>query len=252
MSYMTYLIKVIFLPDTASACLEVNMTKLHQGQRIVVFGASGATGRLILEELAQLSVSITAVVRPGSEGTISSFSGIEIAIGSPNDLTFLRQVIKTGDIIISALGQNRATRSPWSAMKSPTDILESSTRAIMEVADSKQVDRVIYLSAYGVGSDWRKLPWWMRLVINMSNVKYAYNDHGKAEDIISRHSTASTILKPVMLVDGSDYCEPIEMKQGASTPALSKINRKAIAKYIGAAILNDRFPKSSPVELRGL
>jgi uncharacterized protein YbjT (DUF2867 family) len=228
------------------------MNKLQQGQRIVIFGASGATGRLIVEELAKLPVLITAVVRPGSEGMLSSFSGIEIAIGSPTDLTFLKQVINKGDIVISALGQNRVTRSPWSAMKSPTDILESSARAIMEVADAKQVDRVIYLSAYGVGIDWRKLPWWMRLVINMSNVKHAYNDHGNAEDIISRHSTASTILKPVILVDGSDYCEPVEIKQGASTPALAKINRKAIAKYIGAAILNDGFPKSSPVELRGL
>jgi hypothetical protein len=59
-------------------------------------------------------------------------------------------------------------------------------------------------------------------------------------------------LKPVLLVNGSDYCEPVEIKQGASTSALAKINRKAIAKYIGAAILNDGFPKSPAVELRGL
>jgi putative NADH-flavin reductase len=227
------------------------MTELMQGQRLVVFGASGATGRLILEELAHLPVSVTAVVRPGSEGKLSGYSGIEIAKGSPDNLKFLNEVIKKGDIIISALGQNRITRNPWSSMQSPINILESSARAIMEVADAKQINRIIYVSAYGVGPDWQKLPWWMRLVINTSNIKHAYNDHAKAEEIISQHSTASIILKPVLLVDGNDYCEPLEINQGVATPALAKINRKAIAKYI-VRIVKDGRSKSSPIELRGL
>lgn len=227
------------------------MNKSNPGQRVVVFGASGATGRLIVEELAQLPVSITAVVRPGSEVKLPSHSGTKIAKGSPTDINFLKQIIRKGDIVISALGQNRATRSPWAAMKSPIDILENSTKAILEVADANEVARFIYLSAYGVGKDWGKLPWWMRLIINTSNVKYAYRDHGKAEVVISQHSTTSTILKPVILVDGNEYCAPVEIEHGAPTSALAKINRRAIAKYIVNGISKEDFLNFSHIELRG-
>jgi len=228
------------------------MNQLHPGQGIVVFGASGATGRLILEELAKMPVSVTAVVRPGSESALSSYPGLKIVQGSPTDLNFIKQVIKKGDIVISALGQNRATRCPWAAMKSPVDLLERSAKAIMEAADANEAARFIYVSAYGVGRDWGKLPWWMRLIINMSNVKHAYRDHGKAEAVISQHATASTILKPVILVDGNDYCEPVEIEPGNSPSPLAKINRKAIAKYIVTKISKKDFLKLSLVELRGI
>jgi len=70
--------------------------------------------------------------------------------------------------------------------------------------------------------------------------------------VISQHATASTILKPVILVDGNDYCEPVEIEPGNSPSPLAKINRKAIAKYIVTKISKKDFLKLSLVELRGI
>jgi len=217
--------------------------------RAIVFGATGATGRLIIDELSKLPISVIAVERPEGKTLGTEHPNLKIVRGSPTDDKFVKSLVKKGDIVVSALGPSRASRNPWARVVSPLDLMQKSVEAILKACDENGASKFIYMSAYGVGVDWTKLPWWMRFMVRVSNVIYAYEDHGQAEALVPRYKTPVVILKPVILVDGDRNVNPhVAGKERLSSFAM--INRRAVATHI-AKILTEPATRHVVQELYG-
>ena len=218
--------------------------------RVIVFGASGATGRLIVHELLQEDkILVLAVLRPESRGLELQHSRLRVVLGSPEDPRFVEGLVQKGDIVISALGQNRKTRNPWSPMRSPINLMEVAISNILNACDKKGASRFLYMSAFGAGSDWLRLPSWMRFFVQISNVRYAYADHGRAEALVRKFKTPVTILKPTILVDGQSHTNP-KVVTDQPVSSLARINRKAIATYL-RSLVRGAESASERVELTG-
>jgi uncharacterized protein YbjT (DUF2867 family) len=199
--------------------------------RVVVFGATGATGRHFLKLIqGQTQRPIVAIVRPG-RAHLKSGEGIQVIEGESTNPHFVESTLADGDLVISFLGQNRKTRSPWSPLTSPKDTLEQSTRNIIRVLEKRKGAALIYTSAYGVDGDWNKLPLWFRGVILMSNVRHAYADHAKAEQLIRNSRLPYLIVKPVLLVDGEKAARAVELRD-EPVSAFAQVNRQALARFV--------------------
>ena len=78
--------------------------------KALVLGASGATGKLVVQQLVKKNIKVRAVVRESAiiPGQISNDKSIEIIKGNINDFEIakIKELVKDCDCVICCLGHN--------------------------------------------------------------------------------------------------------------------------------------------------
>ena len=109
--------------------------------------------------------------------------------------------------------------------------------SILQAMQREGVRRIVYVSAYGAGDSWLRIPWWGRAFLRLSKVRYSMADHTRSERLLSGSGTDWTALRP-MLLDDTRCAQPARpMRQGDSL--MSKVSREALARTV-LAMLGDR------------
>ncbi len=168
--------------------------------KILLLGASGRTGRLILKELLKTEHQIYFQVRNINKIDFD-FLNAEAVIADPNDESFCQKYFSQVDIIICALNVSRNTDWPWSQLRSPKNLL-SSTAKNLNLYTSNNT-QIIYISAWGVNESWEDIPFWFRWTVKYSQIKWPYQDHGLAENEIRSGNNTYTIYRPVGLINAA-------------------------------------------------
>ncbi len=204
--------------------------------KLVVFGASGATGRHLGSLAAAAGWSVRAFVR--SEEARGRVGGAqESVVGDPTDPAVVADAIRGADAVAVCLGISRRTRSPFAPLVSPPDLTSRAVASILQAMQREGVRRIVYVSAYGAGDSWVRIPWWGRAFLRLSKVRYSMADHTRSERLLSGSGTDWTALRP-MLLDDTRCTQPARpMRQGDSL--LSKVSREALARTV-LAMLGDR------------
>jgi putative NADH-flavin reductase len=204
--------------------------------RVVVFGASGGTGQFTVEKLKILGHTVIAVGRKTSRFQFAQGPNLIIKTGDLADYNFIRSVLDGSEAVVSALGQNFKTRNPWSALTSPSDFLSTTMKRIVDVQTQLGIKRLVYLSAYGVGDDFSKLPLIAKFVVKSSNIKTVYEDHAKAESEIRKSDLQWTIVQPPGLTDS--HIEVPLVDKGMPKSSLARTSRRSVGAYL-ANIVDD-------------
>jgi putative NADH-flavin reductase len=79
--------------------------------KLVVLGANGRTGKLVIETALEKGVDVTAVVRSANKKLSRSHNRLAYAIGDPCDPRFLTGIMHNQDVVISTLGGRLPQRS---------------------------------------------------------------------------------------------------------------------------------------------
>ena len=95
-------------------------TPLTAAPKILILGATGPTGRLIVAQALARGYDVTALVR--SPEKLSDLQGAKLIVGDARDESTLRQALEGRDAVISALG------TPASPLRDVT-LLSTATRA---------------------------------------------------------------------------------------------------------------------------
>src|SRR5690242_17949379 len=106
---------------------------------LVVLGATGGTGRLVVEQALAAGHTVTALVRSPEKLTISN-PNLHVVVGQATDPSAVARVLDRADAVISTLGGGGS-------------VISDSTRAIVEAAHKAGVNRVILLSSFLVERD---------------------------------------------------------------------------------------------------
>jgi uncharacterized protein YbjT (DUF2867 family) len=200
-----------------------------------VFGASGATGRHVVSLAAKDGWSVRAVVR--SETQRSTLTGAdESIVGDPTEPDDVAQVMGGADAVAVCLGISRRTRSPFAPLVSPADLTSRSVATIVQAMQHAGVRRIVYVSAFGAGDSWPRIPWWGRAFLQLSQVRHSMVDHTRSEHLLAASSLEWTTLRPMLLDDAPSARPAQEMRPGDSL--LSKVSRESLARTI-VAVLGD-------------
>ena len=203
--------------------------------RLVVFGASGATGQHVVSLAAKDGWSVRAVVR--SETPRSTLTGAdESIVGDPTDLDDVARVMGGADAVAVCLGISRRTRSPFAPLVSPADLTSRSVAAIVQAMQRAGVRRIVYVSAFGAGDSWPRIPWWGRAFLLLSRVRHSMVDHTRSESLLAGSGLDWTALRPMLLDDTPSELPAQEMRPGDSL--LSKVSRESLARMV-MAVLGD-------------
>lgn len=198
-------------------------------RKIIVFGATGNTGKEICKELQANKLNFSVFVRKGSESKLNS-SKNSIIFGNVLDLVDLERAKESNNYtdIIIALG-SRDFRTG--------DIRSKGTENIIKtlISDRKHT-RVHVISANGVGKSWKNLSWIEKLICKFLIPK-AMKDHELQEKIIQNYIDHYHIIRPVGLTNENGIGKVISEKEKALP--FKKVSRANVAKYLVESLIKN-------------
>ena len=106
---------------------------------VVVFGATGETGRLLTEQALRAGHTVTAFVRDPARMPIVH-ERLRVVRGDVLDSSSVDRVIPGQDAVLSALG---------STARDPAPVLSDGVRRILDAMERSRVRRIVALSAAG-------------------------------------------------------------------------------------------------------
>ncbi|MEO7214477.1 NAD(P)H-binding protein [Mucilaginibacter sp.] len=212
--------------------------------RILILGATGRTGKLILQEALQQGYEVNVLVRDRS--LMSVHPVLTVFEGSPADSKMLNNAMKGCDAILSALNISRNSDFPWARLRTPQDFLSKVAELIIDLAPQNNIDRIIITSAWGTSDTRGEIPWWFKWVIDNSNVGVAYSDHERQEGLFAASVLNYTIVRPSGLVNSAKRKPVIVSLNNQPKPRFT-ISRGDVAGFILQVLQDNLFVRQMPV-----
>jgi putative NADH-flavin reductase len=158
--------------------------------KVVVFGATGTVGRLVVEQALQQGHAVTAFTRNPARMP-QQHERLQIAAGDVTDLDPVQRVVSGQDAVIVTLGAGRKG-----------NVRADGTRTIVEAMERTGVRRLICQSTLGVGDSRGNLNFLWKYVMFGLLLRAAYDDHVRQEEYVKRSSLGWTIVRPSAFTDG--------------------------------------------------
>jgi putative NADH-flavin reductase len=202
--------------------------------RIVVFGASGKTGSLLVEQALKAGHEVVAYVRrPGS--VTSESPKLKVVVGRLSDTVALKNAITGADACLSTLGGGSLT-------KSNSEVLDGIS-TILGIMEAVAVPRFVYLSSIGTGESRYYMPQPIRFLIVNVMLRVPLADHTTNEKRIAASKLQWTVVRPGSLTDGpltENLKHGSEKTKLTGNPGISRANVAAfmLAQLADTAYVN--------------
>lgn len=158
--------------------------------KIVVLGATGATGRQIVDQAVGRGHDVVAYVRRPE--ALEPKEGVTIAAGQLADQPTLQSILKGADAVLCCLGTHELRN---------VDFMQKSLPCVTGAMQAADVHRLILLSAYGVGETSRSASLLARFLYR-TVVSSVYKDKADLEAALAQSGLKWTIIYPVILTNG--------------------------------------------------
>ena len=204
---------------------------------VLLIGANKGLGYQVLKELLSKKITVNCLIR--RKGLINFESKyLNIFYGDATNLSDLKNSIGNSECIISTINVQRKNIFPWSRLtNSKTTISDFAKNSI--IASEDKINRIITISAWGVGESMEKIPKLFKFLIKFSNLKYPYIDHDIHEKVIENSNLNWTIIRPTALTNETKYHDIEEFKGKRKINKIT-IGRKSLAKYV-VKIIDDKY-----------
>lgn len=212
--------------------------------RILILGATGRTGKHILEQALHKGHIIHVLVRDKSKLHLAH-NQLHIFEGSPADIAAVEQAMHGCEAVLSALNISRTSDFPCAALRTPKDFLSDTMNKIIAVCNTLRCKRIVVATAWGVNETKKEIPGWFRWFIDNSNIKYPYLDHGVVENLLKASSLDWTVIRPVGLINSSKEKKVRVSFNGLPKPGLT-ISRRNVARFMIAALEENVYIKELP------
>lgn len=159
--------------------------------RIIVFGASGSTGRCLVDQALGGGDQVTAFVRNAERAAFDDHERLRVIEGDIHDEPQVRAAIAGHDEVYFTLGAKLFARG----------VRESATRNIITAMEAVGVSRLISMSSYGVGDTEELLPAFTKYIVVPFMLRRTFDDHFAQETLIEASSLDWTIVRPPYLTN---------------------------------------------------
>ncbi len=163
--------------------------------KLLVFGASGATGIQVVEQALTLGRAVTAFVRDPAKIEIKN-ANLAIVQGDIMDESTVRSAFDNHDAVICCLGT--------SPNKVET-VRSDGTANILHAMEQTDTRRLITQTSLGYADGKATLnrsPWIFKHIIVPLFLKKAFEDHERQEEIVRQSPVDWTIVRPGGLTNG--------------------------------------------------
>jgi len=213
--------------------------------RILILGSTGRTGKHLLELALQRGHIVHALVRDKKKIMLND-PNLMLFEGSPLDKAALESAMKECQAVLSALNVSRNSDWPWSKLRSPENFLSASMKNIIELAPKQNIQRIIFISAWGVCETKKDIPGWFRWLIDHSNVRYPYLDHERQEELLKPTALEWTAVRAAGLTNSKKQKEVIVSLKNDPKPHLM-VGRRSVAAFMLDVLEKNLYVREMPV-----
>jgi putative NADH-flavin reductase len=187
--------------------------------KLIVVGATGRTGRHVIDEALMRGHSVTAVV--SQTGSLDPRDGLLVAPGDPLQTHDLERLLPRHDAVISCLGR-RSRADP--------SLLRDAAAATVATMASSGLRRYLLVSQGLLFPGWNP----MLLILRLMLRSYVADSSGM-ERLVSASDTDWTIVRPPRLLDGG-AAHGYKVKVGARPSGSSAMQRRDLAAFMVDAV----------------
>ncbi len=188
--------------------------------KVAIFGSTGPTGRLLVQQALDVGHQVTAVARTPTLLDIHH-PRLSVMQGDVLDAQRVEQAIVDQDAVLCTLGVK-----PWRVGTT----LSEGTRNIVGAMQRRGVRRLIVLSSYGVSESWQFATlshrFWIWLIL-----RGIYRDKARQDEVLRASDRDWVLVRPPRLTNGprvGRYRVAREMRLGVN----ASISRADVAEFM--------------------
>jgi putative NADH-flavin reductase len=189
--------------------------------RLLVFGATGGTGREVVLQALERGHEVTAFVRDPA-ALDAALGRVRVLQGDATDAKAVAAAVPGHDAVVCSLGVRNTFKGGG--------LMVRSLQCILPAMEAAGVRRFVLVSAFGVGATRKDAPLVPRLMYRLL-LKDIFADKKASEDYLRTRDVDWTIAYPVLLTDeprSGIYCagERLELR------GVPKIARADVAHFV--------------------
>lgn len=202
--------------------------------KILIIGATGGTGKQLVQQALERGHSVSVFVRNPSKFKISH-PELQVFQGDVLLPKSISEACKDQDAVISALGHKK--------FFIPTTILSRGTQNILAAIKEKEISRFICITALGINDSRFKLGLYYTLFVHPFILFFYFRDKEKQEKLIQASDLEWTIIRPGQLTNGRKK-ELYRHGRGLGSYILTKmISRADVAHFALSCLEKDLYLK---------
>ena len=219
------------IPLVSRSALD-NQLLIGTTMKVLVIGAAGRTGRLVVEQATSAGHEVTALVRRADEYKVND---VRIFQGDATNQADMDSAVIGQDAVVDAAG----SKSPWK-----TTSLESTIAEVtIESMRRHNVHRLVVISMAGQGDSMAVVPIYERFLFS-TMLRGDYKDKAKMESAVRSSGLDWIVVRPPFLTNG-DATQNVRVLQATLGDKAHTLPRRDLASFLVAQLSQDDYLRKS-------
>lgn len=205
--------------------------------KVLILGATGGTGRLIVQQATAAGHEVVALVR--DKGKAGQLAGATLVKGDARSGEAIAEALIGCDAVVSALGTGV---SPFKQVS----LLSTATEALVTQMERLDVRRLVCITGLGAGGSRGHGGFLFNHVIMPLLLRNVYADKDRQEAIVRRSNLDWTLVRPMVLTD-KPATNKVEALIDLARVHGGTIARSDVAKFIVEELSERRWLRQAPL-----
>lgn len=204
--------------------------------KLLIFGATGGTGREVVKQALEEGHAVTAFVRNPGKLDIKH-ANLMLVQGDVMDFTSVEKAVQGQEAVVCVLG---------SGQKLTGTIRSEGTQQIIHAMEKTGIRRFICQSTLGAGDSWGSLNFFWKYIMFGFLLRNVFADHQRQENYVKNSHLDWTIIRPGSFVDGERTGEYRHGFPGTDKTSKLKISRADVADFILKQLTDNAYLGKTP------
>lgn len=201
--------------------------------KVLVFGASGGSGRAAVEHLLARGHAVSAFVRTLPPGTARDRT--RYVQGDVMNAADVERAVAGHDAVIVTLGisENPLRVRLFGPARTPSDVRSAGTGNVIAAMQKQGVRRLVVQTSYGVGETRARLRFIDRLIFALI-LKPQIADTEIQNQAVEACTLDWLLVQPVHLTNGAENDLPFASTSGDT--GVMKLSRRSVGRFLADAV----------------
>jgi putative NADH-flavin reductase len=204
--------------------------------RVLIVGATGGTGRQLVEQALERGHVVTALARDPSALRLEH-PRLTVVRGNVLDYPSVEAAVRGQDAVLSALGHKQFFR--------PTRTLSEGTRNVLRAMDAHRVRRFVCETSLGVGDSAGRLGLYYTFFVIPVILQFYFWDKARQERLIAASSVDWIVVRPGALTSGAKRGRYRHGRSVGSLLGTVKISRADVADFMLNQMSDNTYLKTA-------
>ena len=186
--------------------------------KLLILGATGGTGQQLVIQALEQNHQVSVLIRDPQKFKLTH-DRLEIIRGNVLDQLLLTKTVEGKDAVLSALGVGKSLKS--------RDLISNAAKILIQAMNAKNVKRLIFISAFGVGETFKYASLIQQLIFKLP-LKNIYADKAKADEEVRKSNLEWTLVYPVLLTN-NPRTDTYRVEEIFKMKGMPKISRASVA-----------------------